>query len=158
MQLANCQACPLFKNNPGYCTPIPGYGYGNIVITLKPDFNSILGGIPSSLEYDFLKKIFTKLNKSFYYTHAVKCLGVVTTDIVTTCTKTWLVNELKHSIIFTLGETSKLFTKEKINKIVGQQLKYGEHTVVHLYSTYYVLQRGKKECIAFENIIEKYAL
>lgn len=155
-----CKKCPLYNNNPELTNPLSGIGTkNNFIITEKPNFYSMRNESPDGIEYDFIAKIFKDINKEFYYTHMIKCFGKYTSKNLDEC-KTWISEEIdciKPNIIFTLGNASKIFTKEKINTLVGQNITYNKYNVVHLYNPNYVLKQGKKEVIYFRQLIIKYA-
>lgn len=155
-----CQKCPLYSNNPELTYPLSGIGTrNNFIITEKPNFYSMRNEAADGIEYDFIAKIFKDINKEFYYTHMIKCFGKYNSNNLTEC-KTWITEEIdciKPDIIFTLGNASKIFTKEKINTLMGQSITYNTNNVVHLYNPHYVLKRSKKELNYFRQIIIKYA-
>jgi uracil-DNA glycosylase family 4 len=157
--IRQCTKCELHKKNPQDCFPIIGHGCGNMVITEKPTYGTILGEQPDGIEYDYLTKIFNSIQKKFYYTHMVKCLGAYTSAQSNTCSD-WIYKEIesiKPSVIFTLGNASKIFTKDKIGDITGKNIVYNDRNVVHLYSINYILKRGKKDSDRFIDIINNYA-
>lgn len=147
--LKHCTLCPLHKNNPVTTYPIQGYGKSDImVIAHAPYYDDILVGRPATIYYDLVKKIFDELNKDFYYTHMIKCLGKYTKSNVKTCSK-WLmeeINQINPRTIFILGQDPKKYLagkKDKLSTLVGKPILIRDRTYIPNFHPAYVLNNGK---------------
>ena len=144
--IKTCTKCPLFQNNPQYCTPITSYGKGtNLFIDDQPDKYTLLGEKPYGFRYDLINKICTDLNVEFHYTYLIRCLGKTSKEKILTCLP-WIFEEITHiqpNIIFTLGKTR-------------QYIKHDTIKIVNLKSPVYILRNGTKELKLYIETIKQY--